>query len=412
MKKIIYAKFQNVYKAKFLLSTQILKDTETGLIEVIKVPLTEESKEHIRNMYEAGDKLPDVWPTMHICKGYMEDERLHFPYIKGKNYLDILVELADGDPNRYIECWTNYLSLLDPSDNEKCAFYETSKFEQVFGDASGFLGQNAYKKCSFDVTPANVLIDSNKRPVLIDYEWFFDVPLPVGLLKYHVVTTSCRYHPVLTEKVSFNEILELCHLEAEQSVYERALSTFFGYICNNELFFSLQSYKKSCKISQEYELQNCIKSMKARIEKMLDWEAQQTEANENAQKYIASLEQRIQKMLDWEAQQESANENAQKCIASLEQRIHQMLDWEAQQAAANENAQQYIGALEHRIHKMLAWEAEQNEMREADRHLIESLEKQIQECSENIMNMSRELQAIKSSYVWRILRYFIKNNQL
>ncbi len=380
MKRIIYAKFQNVYKAKFLLSTQMLKDTETGLIEVIKVPLTEESKEYIRNMYEAGDKLPDVWPAMHICKGYMEDEQLHFPYIKGKNYLDILIELADGDPDSYIEHWAMYLGLLDPSDNEKCEFYETSKFEQVFGDASGFLGQKAYKKCSFDVTPANVLIDSNKRPVLIDYEWFFDVPIPIGLLKYHVVTTSCRYHPVLTEKVSLDEILGLCHLEAEQSVYERALSNFFEYIYNNKLFSSLQSYKKPCKVSQEYELQSCIKSMKARIDKMLDWEAHQAEANENAQKYIVSLEQRIQ----------------------------QMLAWEAQQAEANENAQQYIGSLEHRIHQMLDWEAEQSEMREADRRLIESLKKQIQECSENIMNMSGELQTIKSSYVWRILRHFVK----
>ncbi len=389
MKRIIYAKFQSIYKPEYLIRTSLLKDTDSGLIEAIKSPMTEESKKHLQDMFEASIKLKTVFSAMDICQCNLCCDELHFPFVNGESFLHRLLLAAEGEREVYLQLWQEFLELLEPVSEQRCDFCTTLEFEQIFGSGIAFIGEPSYKMCSFDLTPANVLVDMGKQPVLIDYEWFFKVPVPIALVKYHAVVTSCKYYPDLVSSVDICDLIKLCGLHAKQTEYENALNFFLKAVCDNNLIASLQSYIKPCNVTQDYESQRCITALEERINKMLVWEKSQQKANEGAQQYIVALEERINKMLAWEESLQKANEETQQYVQSMEDRINKMLAWEESQQKANKEAQQYIGKLEDKL------------------NLLRENEKRLQTDNDCLQHT---LDEIYTSLSWRIMHPFHKRD--
>lgn len=418
MKRIIYSKFQSVYKPEYLVCTSLVKDIESGLIEAVKSPMTEESKKHLQDMLAASVELKTVFLAMDICSCNLCGDELHFPFVNGESFLRRLLLAAEGEREAYLQLWQGFLALLEPVPEQKCDFYTTSEFKQMFGDGTAFIGEPAYKICSFDLTPANVLVDIGQRPVLIDYEWFFKVPVPIALVKYHTVVTSCKYYPDLVSSIDICDLIKLCGLHAKQMEYESALKNFLETVWDNELIDSLQLYMKPCNATQDYESQRYITALEERINKMLAWEESQQKTNEEAWQYISSLEERINKMLAWEESQQKANEEAHQYIGSLEERINKMLVWEESQQKANEEAQQYISSLEERINKMLAWEESQQKASEETQQYIGSLESKLNQIGNQVKclhtdneRLKQTLKEIYTSLRWRIMHPFYKRDE-
>lgn len=230
MIRTILVKANERYAPAYRTSTRITRDTETGAFGVVKAAIGAQAQPHIQAMADGRGALDASLPRVTVCPCWMEDDGLHFEFIQGKSYLKTLQELCEGNKETYLAAWRRFFELLMPADDRLCPFETSESFERFFGPGEAFAGETACRLCAIDQTPSNLIDASNDRFVLIDYEWVLNVPVPLGLLRYHALVTTCRNHPELTRSVPLKELLPLVGMTAPRSSYERALECLIGHI--------------------------------------------------------------------------------------------------------------------------------------------------------------------------------------
>lgn len=230
MIRTVLTKANERYIPEYQICTSIRKDTETGAFSVIKTPIVPEAQSHLQAMAEARGALESSLPGVTVCPCSMGDDGLHFDYIEGTPYVRRLLSLCGGERKAYLAAWRHFLELLTPREDTLCSFKTSMQFEQLFGDGAPFLGEKACSVSAFDGTPSNLMICPDGSYVFIDYEWVMDAPLPLALLRYHQVMTTCRNFPTLIAVNPLHELLALIEMVAKEEEYDRALLHFYSHI--------------------------------------------------------------------------------------------------------------------------------------------------------------------------------------
>ena len=187
MKKIIYSKFSNDRSYNYKIKTDIYENS-FGKRFVVKSGLTNESKEHIRFMFDMSQKLEGqlVESKFEINKCSLEEDALALEYITGKGLDEILdMYIMQGQFDLFEKTVKLYAEEIRKLATRK--FNVTTEYKTVFGDGAYDLEQCASMDISnIDMIFANIYVCEDKWTVL-DYEWCFSFPVPVDFVLYRTL---------------------------------------------------------------------------------------------------------------------------------------------------------------------------------------------------------------------------------
>jgi GT2 family glycosyltransferase/glycosyltransferase involved in cell wall biosynthesis len=186
--KVLYTRVSDYRNKHYAIKTSIAFDGAKKV--VIKEALYPEGLAHIRNIHANGELIREAYPNIKIGETWIEDEKLYGEFIDGKLLSDYYSDcLKDNDKDGFLKLLDQHLNYLFIEDN-LCKFEPSRGFSEWFGSGgSEFAGQSALRIVDMDATDGNIIFENGDmaKPCFIDCEWCFNFPVPVSLVKYHII---------------------------------------------------------------------------------------------------------------------------------------------------------------------------------------------------------------------------------
>ncbi len=236
--KILYVRNNNFRKKEFHIQTIIYE--KRGKKFVKKLALSEAAIAHLNEIKKNYYKLKSIIinPNVKLAEILEEnDNSVTFEYIEGESLAQKLYkvqELGEKDKKEFFEEFKNF--LINSFKIKKGVNLSKNKniLEQVFGeiDYSIFDNEICFEKyTNIDLIFTNIICN-NKKMFIIDYEWVFDVELPVGFIIYRAYRFS-----KLKEIIPFKNI----------KLFEKMENNFSNYVYDSSSFFKYKMrYLKNC----------------------------------------------------------------------------------------------------------------------------------------------------------------------
>lgn len=329
MERKIYVKINDRYIKNYRVATSIIQGNNTRYIT--KEALSEEAQIHLQNMFEGYEKLNQYFPNLHICDIEKKGEKIYFPFIEGEQLTSRFFRaMRDNDKLAYYQCLDFQLNLLKTTEENQCEFTFTDEFINTFGYYSELEGVRAYKFCSFEITANNILMPYDSKPVLIDYEWCFDFPVPMDLIKYHAIN-SLYYNFIEFEAFEpFERVLQNMNLKIDVSILSELKGNFLKHILiqpgrKKPLEDVLQGYSKPIKT-----LDNLLITEQRimEMEEMVSYQNKVIELRDEGIKqqlaYIKELEVKSKELHEKIAARQKELEAQQKIIALQQNEISEL----------------------------------------------------------------------------------------
>ncbi|MEE0956350.1 MAG: hypothetical protein U0L49_11135 [Eubacterium sp.] len=187
--RLLYAKYSLARRSDLRISTSLRK-TSDGNLSIEKTPADPRAKEHVESLYEkmqglnariAANKSP-----LQANRCRKEGDSVFLEYLQGQTLGDLLKEcLQERDYDRFDFLLAKYREMVEeifPTQD----FQSTPDFEKIFGRQSLGEGVPAVRGLDIDMIPENIIIRDGIWN-LIDYEWTYDFPIPLGYLYYRTV---------------------------------------------------------------------------------------------------------------------------------------------------------------------------------------------------------------------------------
>lgn len=186
MKKIVYTKFSNERAEKFNIRTDIVVDSENKK-SVIKSGIGQSADEHVGNMKHWHDELNKTYSAsgIRMCRCYSSEDGMEFEYIEGESVSNLIDRyLKNSDTGSINKCIDKLHSFL-LSQSEKKVFEPSDKYNEIFGNDNVFKGveTDVIKPANIDLIFENIIVN-NDEWTIIDYEWIFDIEVPVKYILY------------------------------------------------------------------------------------------------------------------------------------------------------------------------------------------------------------------------------------
>ncbi len=187
--EVVYAKYSNGRAPKFAIQTHIANTKAQGR-QIYKKAEYEEGKAHIFKIAEAAEGLGALWQEKGIfqvnqCR--VEGDKVYFEYLKGVTLEEVLDGLLEqkklGQAMEHIQKAVDSISHAAPTEE----FHVTEGFRQVFGDVELPDKAPAVKIADVDMIFSNLLLDGEEKYYVLDYEWTFFFPVPVGFIVYRAL---------------------------------------------------------------------------------------------------------------------------------------------------------------------------------------------------------------------------------
>ena len=185
--KILFLKDSSDRRKQFALTTRICIDN--GKKVVIKEPCFPEGIPHIKRIVESQRLFAQYYQNVEINKTWIENDMLYAEFIDGVPLSDFYIKaIQNNDKNEIIKLIKYHLKL-SLGRNNACTFKPTGDFVNLFGETEIFKGKQALVFTFFDPLHTNIIFRNGdiNRPCFIDYEWFFDFPVPVSIIKFRIV---------------------------------------------------------------------------------------------------------------------------------------------------------------------------------------------------------------------------------
>ena len=196
MRDILFVKFSNERNRKFKIKTEICRDE--GKKIVIKSPADSEARSHIISMDSNYSKLVDSYlsPRININRGRLSGDVMTFEYVEGKSLDKVVDKLIFEDKNidSAIDLIIEYLNEISRVKINKEPVFD-EKFKEIFGDVPGVEGYECTQFSNIDGVLSNVIVNDDKY-TLVDYEWAFDIPVPLKYIQYRVIVNYILDKPV------------------------------------------------------------------------------------------------------------------------------------------------------------------------------------------------------------------------
>jgi len=232
--KILYLKDSNNRRKEFAVKTIIVLDNGNKL--VIKEACFPEGKEHLKKIEKSQELFSKYYNNVKIAKTWIGDEKLYSEFIEGKSLLDYYTDaIKKNDKDKLKELIKFQFDLLLGNENN-CVFKLTDEFNTIFGGIYNFICEPALTFTFFETDPANIIFKDNdfNNPYFIDYEWFYDIPIPVSLLGFRLIQQLSYIH-------GFDDVLSIeeraivinCKLPINDGIV--LINNFFSFVYIDKL---------------------------------------------------------------------------------------------------------------------------------------------------------------------------------
>ena len=185
----VYCKYSNDRAERFMLRTDIIKNTEG--YEVRKVPLTEQAKEHVREMKHWEETLDHLYRKNGICANrcILKGDAASFEFLEGRTFEEHLDELRKaGDYAGLASEIQRFRTLLTETlKPELRSFAKSSAFVEMFGNPAFSRAYTGAEANNLDWIFGN-LMETEEGIRIIDYEWTFPVQVPVEYLLWRALS--------------------------------------------------------------------------------------------------------------------------------------------------------------------------------------------------------------------------------
>lgn len=177
----VFVQYANDRAPEFQMKTEIWKKNEDYI--VVKKPLSKEAGTHCNQIYRCWQQLEEAVAETDFSMNHCTkiEGGLEFEFLSGKT-LDEAIKslLKKGDLESAKEAIRKFVGYL--SDMAVQPFRMTKKFEDIFGKGLDFDGAMSMEVTDIDLIFRNIIVGN--RWNVIDYEWTFDFPIPVGFVIY------------------------------------------------------------------------------------------------------------------------------------------------------------------------------------------------------------------------------------
>lgn len=182
--KILYTKYSNDRAAPFRITTQIIE--RNGKKIVCKSAMEESSRSHVLAMKKHESALNEMFSGTKFKANKIlasGEDFVDFEYLEGTSYDQILDGyLKNKDMDGFYSAARVFFEELDKLATVK--FHESDMSKEIFGKNAFTEGEKALPIGNIDQIFQNVLVDSEGKWNVIDYEWTFDFAVPVKYIKY------------------------------------------------------------------------------------------------------------------------------------------------------------------------------------------------------------------------------------
>lgn len=243
-------------RAEFQIETSILQG-EDGK-RVYKRALSEQAKAHVNHMcdyYLNSSKKEQLCP-IHPVK----DGEIYFDFVSGSSMNEEMLEcLRQGKKEDFQNLLRDYRQFVEDSCElcEKPAEPDAA-CENVFGVSTWDFPGNYGRHLNIDLCFDNIMVQ-NQQKIIIDYEWIFDVVLPVNFVIYRsIFALYVKNAEFFRGQYTWQELYESMGMTAEEvAVYEKMNESFNEYVYGGEFSYNhlLPQYAK-----RNYELGQGIPS--------------------------------------------------------------------------------------------------------------------------------------------------------
>ncbi len=230
--QMLYTKYSSGRAPEFSIQTRIAKDLD-GNNMLYKTAESAKGQAHIAHMAEAGTRLAGLWREkglLHVNRCRLQEDKIEFEYLEGvtlEEELDRLLE--EGRSKEACEKLCDAVKRIRDSAPTE-AFVMTPEFRQVFGEADLF-SEQAISVADVDLIFSNLLQTKDGCFHVLDYEWTFFFPVPVGFILYRALHYYLEKAPMrrkIREQLDFYE--EFGITKEQQEIYKRMEQKFQTYI--------------------------------------------------------------------------------------------------------------------------------------------------------------------------------------
>jgi hypothetical protein len=259
---------------EFQIETSIFR--EEGKLRVLKKPLTPEAREHVACLYRNYQLLKNHYEKIKMTEAQFRDGDIIFEFVKGDN-LDRL--LVDAVFKREIKAFYNLLdrfvdsvkSYIPPTDGNTIS---DGCYSGVFENISGIDSDTHEYIANMDLNFDNIFIDENNRLELIDYEWIFNVRIPVNIIIFRSIEYFYgKYYEYIKDFISLKDLSDRYKItDAEIKIFRRMERRFQDYVMGRKHYYLInKNYKKHRVILRKnrFKLRDFIKRPKLLFDKSI-----------------------------------------------------------------------------------------------------------------------------------------------
>lgn len=243
MKRVIYCKYNQNRASRFQTKTKICQTENKLFIE--KQALTEKAIVHVKSFRKNYESVKNIYPKIELIPCQMNEEIVHYPFIKGKNIDKLLKENVSSWDGLFVFLKNIIDDLFLVNPENKCHFEMTEGFIELFGNVD-CANDICIQPCNLDMIFDNLIFTEDHEKVkAFDYEWVCDFPVPE---KYVIYRVLCRFYDkyfgYISAKYSFDKYIEKFDFSQEEQIrYRKMEDAFINYIyTDGEPAFQAEQY--------------------------------------------------------------------------------------------------------------------------------------------------------------------------
>lgn len=303
----IYSKYNRERSQEFQVETIIMRSSNDKRI-VKKRPLSSKSSLHIKNIYANYFLLCELYKdtNLKIVPVKLVSDGVEFPYIEGESIDFILLNtlLTNGKDSFLKEVVKYYDFINDICGNRKETgeFISDEKFYEIFGQHVTIPNSTWVNTTNIDMTFDNILKNEDGELCLIDYEWVFNIKIPLSFVMYRSISNFyIKHNEYVQNIISKDFVFDYIGINAEiRLVFKKMESKFQQFVFGEANIFKIpinyiqertnletliqeqDEYKKKC-LQMENEKHNLL-------EKLSQINEQLNEYSMTSQKYKAEVD--------------------------------------------------------------------------------------------------------------------------
>lgn len=230
--RILYTKYSSGRAPEFALRTSIAeKNGKTSIYKTAEYP---QGQGHVSSINKKKEKLESIWGEkglFQVNQCWLEDGKAYFEYLEGTTLEEKLDKLLEDGKLEEARQWIVKAAGRIRDAAPVREFSITPEFQQVFGKVELPWQEQAAEAADIDLIFSNLLLTGDGAWHVLDYEWTFFFPVPLGYLVYralHYYLESAPKRKKLKDELNLYESLGITG--EKEKVYQQMEQGFQRYI--------------------------------------------------------------------------------------------------------------------------------------------------------------------------------------